>query len=144
MTLRSLLLFAALAAPVAAIARDTPVHLPLDEVVAASDGRLDGSVRFYLEGTHTPAVLDTLGEAISNRKTNAANKSDAEACRWVLLSTLLALQEEARARGANAVIGLSSYYKRRPYVDETKVECHAGAFMAGATLRGTYARVAAD
>jgi uncharacterized protein YbjQ (UPF0145 family) len=128
-----------------ALARDTVVLLPLADVIdeSYSRGQLDGSVRFYLDGEHTPAVLDTLGEAVSNRKTNAVNKSDSEACRWVTLSALIALQEEARGRGANAVIGIVSWYKRRTYSDAEKVECHAGTIMSGITLRGTYAKVAA-
>lgn len=128
-----------------AVARDTEVLLPLQDVTddSYSRGQLDGSVRFYLEGQSTPAVLDTYGEAVSNRKTNAVNKSDSEACRWVTLSALVALQEEAKGRGANAVIGIVSWYKRRTFADAEKVECHAGAIMAGVTLRGTYAKVAA-
>jgi uncharacterized protein YbjQ (UPF0145 family) len=138
----ALILFAACAAP--ASARDTPVHLVLADVVddANASGQLDGSVRFYLDGQHTPAVLDTFGEATSNRKTNAVNKSDAEACRWVALSALIALQQEARARGANAVIGITSQFKRRSFSDAEKFECNAGALMAGVAFRGTYATVA--
>lgn len=137
------LLCAAFAMPVTA--RDTTVYIPLDDVRDDSyaGGQLDGSVRFYLEGNPTPAVLDTLGEAITNKKTNALNKSDAEACRWVALSALIALQQEAKGRGANAVIGMTSYYKRRTYADADKIECHAGAIMSGVALRGTYAKVAA-
>jgi uncharacterized protein YbjQ (UPF0145 family) len=125
-------------------ARDTPVHLALADVVedATTRGQIDGSVRFFLEGQRTPAVLDTFGEATTNRKTNAFNKSDAEACRWVAFSALIALQEEAKARGANAVIGITSQFKNTRFSDADKFECRAGAIMAGVGLRGTYATVA--
>lgn len=129
-----------------AIARDTPVNLPLADVVeeGIANGQLDGSVRFYLEGQRTPAVLETFGDATSNRKTNAVGKSDAKACRWVALGALIALQNEARARGANAVIGLNSQFKRRSYTDPVKFQCNAGAIMAGVGFNGTYAKVAAN
>jgi uncharacterized protein YbjQ (UPF0145 family) len=140
--LSALLAILVVSVPVAA--RDTPVHLPLADVVedATARGQLDGSVRFFLEGQRTPAVLDTFGEATTNRKTNAFNKSDAEACRWVTFSALIALQEEARARGANAVIGITSQFKNARFSDAEKFECRAGAIMAGVGLRGTYATVA--
>ena len=126
--------------------RDTPVHLSLADVVekGVADGHLDGTVRFFLEGQRMPAVLDTFGEATSTRKTNAFGKSDAKACRWVALSALIALQNEARARGANAVISLSSHFKRRSFTDSEKFECNAGALMAGVAFRGTYAKLAAQ
>ena len=140
----SALVFLALCAP--ALARDTPVHLVLADVVdeAISSGKINGSVRFYLEGQRMPAVLDTFGAATSSRKTNAVGKSDAEACRWVAMSALIALHQEARARGANAVIGLTSEFKRRSFVDAEKFECNAGAIMAGVGFRGTYAKLAAQ
>ena len=145
--MKSKLLFALVimlvgAAPV--WARDTVLHLPVDQVLAESysGGHLDGSVRFYLAGQHTPAVLETLGEAITNRKTNGVGKSDEESCQWVMLSALVALQKAAQARGANAVIGITSYYKKREYADTEKFECHAGNIMSGVALRGTYAEVA--
>ena len=125
-------------------ARDSVLHLPADLVLdeSYSGGDLDGSVRFYLSGQRTPAVLETLGEAITNRKTNGVGKSDEESCQWVMLSALVALQQAAKARGANAVIGITSYYKKREYSDPEKFECHAGNIMSGVALRGTYAKVA--
>ena len=89
-----------------ASARDTRVEQSLQELVssqAAKDAGIDGSVRFYLAGQPV-SVQQRLGEDVTNKKTNAANKSDAEACRWVALSALRALQDGARSRGANAVV----------------------------------------
>ena len=90
-------------------ARDTVLHLDIQPVMepAYSEGRLDGSVRFFLEGQAAPMVAKEFGEAISSRKTNAFGKSDATACKWAMLSALLALQAEAKARGANAVVGIT-------------------------------------
>ena len=76
-------------------ARETRLELSLQELVnspAAREAGIDGSVRFYLAG-QSVAVQQRFGEDVANRKTNAANKSDEEACRWVALSTLRALQD---------------------------------------------------
>ncbi len=125
-------------------ARDTVLHLPVEQVLddSYSGGHLDGSVRFYMAGQSTPTVIKELGEGISNRKTNGVGKSDEESCQWVMLSALVALQQSAKARGANAVIGITSYYKKREYSDPENYECHAGNIMSGVALRGTYAKVA--
>lgn len=124
-------------------ARDTVLRLDLQPVLepAYSGGRLDGSVRFFLEGQTAPTVVKDFGEAITSRKTNAFGKSDATACKWAMLSALLALQAEAKARGANAVVGITSFYDRKTWSSDTKYECHAGGLMAGVALKGVYATV---
>lgn len=139
----TVLLLFALAAPGLAMARDTTLQLPVAEVLdpAYHQGKLDGSVRFYFAGQSTPALISQHGEGVANRKTNAVNKSDAEACRWVALTALVALQEAARKRGANAVVGITSYFKRNEFKSASQYECHAGALMAGVALKGTYAKV---
>lgn len=137
-------LAALLAAP-AAHARETRVELPLQELVASADAKaagIDGSVRFYLAGQKTPKVASNMGEDVTNKKTNAANKSDEQACRWVALSALKALQDGAKSRGANAVVDIVSYYKRNEFKSASNYECYAGSILAGVALKGTYAKVA--
>ena len=137
-------LAALLAAPVAN-ARETRVELPLQELVASADAKaagIDGSVRFYLAGQKTPKVASKMGEDVTNKKTNAANKSDEQACRWVALSALKALQDGAKSRGANAVVDMVSYYKKNEFKSASNYECYAGSILAGVALKGTYAKVA--
>lgn len=124
-------------------ARETRHELPLQELLNSEEARaagIDGSVRFYLAGQN-PGVVTRMDEGVSNRKTNAAGKSDETACRWVALSVLKAFQESAKSRGANAVVDMVSWYKKREFRSSTNYECHAGAFVAGVTLKGTYAKV---
>lgn len=133
-----------LSAPVAH-ARETRVELPLQELVASPEAKaagIDGSVRFFLAGQKTPKVSSRMGEDVTNKKTNAANKSDEEACRWVALSALKALQDGARSRGANAVVDIVSYYKKNEFKSASNYECYAGTILAGVALKGTYAKVA--
>ncbi len=134
---------ALLAVASTAQARDTRVEQSLRELVssqAARDAGIDGSVRFYLAGEKVN-VQQRFGEDVTNKKTNAANKSDEEACRWVALSALRALQDGAKSRNANAVVDIVSYYKKNEFKSATNYECYAGTLMAGVALKGTYARV---
>ena len=127
-----------------AFARETRVEQSLADLVnsqEAKDAGIDGSVKFYLAGQNHPAVLQSFGSDVSNRKTNAANKSDAEACRWVTLSVLKALQDGAKAKGANAVVDVVSFYKSNEFSSPNNYECYAGAILAGMALKGTYAKV---
>ena len=130
-------------AAVPAFAADTRVELPLQDLIDSPEAKaagIDGSVRFYLAG-QSVAVQQRFGEDVANRKTNAANKSDEEACRWVALSTLRALQDGAKRRGANAVVDITSYYKKNEFRSASNYECYAGTFVAGVALKGTYAKV---
>ena len=134
---------ALLAVASTAQARDTRVEQSLRELVssqAARDAGIDGSVRFDLAGEKVN-VQQRLGEDVTNKKTNAANKSDEEACRWVALSALRALQDGAKSRNANAVVDIVSYYKKNEFKSTTNYECYAGAILAGVALKGTYAKV---
>jgi len=134
---------ALLALTTTASARETRVEQSLRELVssqAAKDAGIDGSVRFYLAG-QSVNVQQRLGEDVTNKKTNAANKSDEEACRWVALSALRALQDGAKSRGANAVVDIVSYYKKNEFKSPNSYECYAGAILAGVALKGTYAKV---
>ena len=127
----------------AVMARDTVLEQPLQALLEsrqARDAGIDGSVKFYLAGRPVPA-LQRLGEVVANRKTNALNKSDENACRWVALSVLKALQAGVRSHGANAVVDIVSYYRKQEVTSPEDYECHAGAIMAGVALKGRYAKL---
>ena len=133
----------ALMAATAAQARDDTVMLPLADVVqmGLDQGKLDGSVKFYLSGAPTPRVSARLGDDSANKKTNGVGKDDATACNWAALSALVAFEASAKKKGANAVVDLHSFYKKNPNKDPVNYECHAGNIMTGVALKGTYARV---
>ena len=132
------------AASFSAAAADKVLHLDVKDVLDASfsSGKLDGSVNFYFAGQSTPKVLKTLEEDVTNKKSNAFGKSKENACKWVMLSALMALQEGAKARGANAVTGIVSYYKKVEYKSASQYECHAGSMISGVALKGRYAKLA--
>ena len=140
MTKRPLLVLALWAlgviiAPVAQ-ARDSVLHLPIKDVLENPEykTRLGSGVALYFGSQD--AAGQSLGEYVTNKKTNAFGKSDEKSCQWAMLSALLELVERARKEGANAVVNISSYYKRIDFVSDTEYECHAGGVIAGVTLKG--------
>ncbi|HSV34496.1 MAG TPA: excinuclease ATPase subunit [Ramlibacter sp.] len=144
-TILSTLLATGLAlAALPCLAADTEYHLPFAELLESADAKqkLDGSVRFYLQGQKTPKVLEKQGDDVSNKKTNAFGKQAQATCQWAALSALIALQDKAKRVGANAVVNIVSFYKRDPFVSATEYECHVGNLMTGVALKGTMAKVA--
>lgn len=137
-TFFSLLVMASLIISGPALSRDTKHLLSIEQAMASEDfqDRLDPSIGFYFADQAHPPVKESKGNFVSNKKTNAFNKSDEEACQWVLLSALLSFQDRVRAEGGNAVVNLESYYKKNTYRSDTQYECHAGAIIAGVALRG--------
>lgn len=124
-------------------ARDTILNIPLADVLAMPEaqGKLDGSVKFFLSGAATPKVEKTFASDTANPKTNGFNKSDEFACKWAALSALISFQSSAKRYGANAVIDVVSYYKKNEAKSDTTIQCHAGTFVVGLALKGTYAKV---
>lgn len=120
-----------------AFARDTKYVLKIADVLSMPEaaGRLDANIGLYF-GKQPGPTGERRGEVVANPKTNSTNKSDEDACRWVMLSALMDLQKRARAMGATAVVGIESYYKKAPFSSETEFECHAGGFLTGVALRG--------
>ena len=142
--LTSLAMATTMAAVMPAQARDTKHLLPISEGIAANDGeeRLNGTVKFYFGNQDHPKVLTKLGSDFTNRKTNAFGKSDERACNWAFLSALVQLEKRAGELGANAVVNITSYYKRNVFSSATEFECHAGAIMAGVALKGDFVKIA--
>ncbi|MCS3506504.1 excinuclease [Achromobacter sp. JUb104] len=125
-----------------AVAADRTVFLPLQPAIdaALAAGKIDGSVKFYLAGTGPKGQVLEAG-VVTNRKTNAFAKKDADACLWVAQSAVIALHEAAKKANANAVTNIVSYYRKNEYSSKTDYECHAGAVVAGVALRGNLARL---
>jgi uncharacterized protein YbjQ (UPF0145 family) len=131
------LLFATLALP--ATARDDRLSLSIAEALAtpAAESKIDKSIPLYFGDQKHPATSKKLGEWSTNKKTNALNKSDKEACDWTFLSAVLELQERARKEGGNAVINIKSNYKNQLTSSDTEYRCGVGAVVSGVALKGT-------
>ncbi|WP_168794927.1 excinuclease ABC subunit A [Paraburkholderia aromaticivorans] len=136
------LLFAALIASFAtlsaapAFARDTVSYFPVDQALQSEPGKVSEDIPLYFAGQRHPAVVKTMGEFATNKKTNAFGKSDLQACQHVFLSAVIELQERARKEGGNAVINIKSNYKNELRESATEYTCGAGAVVAGVALTG--------
>lgn len=121
-----------------AFARDTKVMLNIEEIMQTADyqDKLDPEIKFYFGDQPYGEIQRSYGTYVTNKKTNAFNKGDHEACRWVTLTALLTLQERAKREGGNAIVDITSYYKKRTLKSDIDIECHAGTFIAGTALRG--------
>lgn len=131
--------FLTLAFAAALQARDSKLMVSLEKTMNSAEYKekmKDSKVRFYFGQGKGPQG-DSLGSTVSNRKTNALNKSDEQACQWVFLTCMLALRAKAESEGADAVVDIESYYKKSPNPSDSAFECHAGATVAGVALRGT-------
>ncbi|MDH3974198.1 MAG: hypothetical protein OEV42_07950 [Deltaproteobacteria bacterium] len=120
-----------------AVARNTFHDLPVSEAVKSVRGKeklLD--IPFYMAGQRYPAVKKDLGVFESNKRTNALNKSDEEACRIAFLSAIISLQKRAQRMGADGVVDIRSITKHKRLVSARKYRCAAGDLMANVALTG--------
>ena len=113
-----------------AIARDDVQTFPIADVLnnPSYASRLAGVKFFFADQAH-PAVAQEFGEYQSNKKTNAFNKSDKEACEWAFLSALLSFHQRALAEGGDAVVGIFGYYKKQNFSSTTHFQCSLGGLM---------------
>lgn len=124
-------------------ARNDQNTYPLADALGtpAAQQKLDPGVRLFFGDQKHPKTTRTLGEWKTNKKTNAFNKSDKDACEWVFLSAALELQERARKEGGNAVVNIKSNLGNIERSSATEYHCANGALMAGVALKGTVVRL---
>ncbi|PMS19112.1 excinuclease ABC subunit A [Trinickia dabaoshanensis] len=119
-----------------AMARNSVDSYSVSTALESAEGKVDADIGLYFAGQKHPAVLKTLGEAATNKKTNAVGRSDEAACDHVFLSAVIALQKRAREMGGNAVVNIKSNYKDQLTESPTQFVCGAGAVIAGVALKG--------
>lgn len=132
--------FAALAMP--AGAADHLYQLTIANAMASpiAQRKLDNTVRYYFGDTKFPGHDESFGYYITNKKTNAVGRSDEVSCTRAFLSAMIELQTRAHQLGANAVINIHSYYKKKDVSSETQVECYSGLLMSGVALRAEFVK----
>jgi hypothetical protein len=121
-----------------AAARDEQRLYPIGQALksGAEQGKLDPGIRLFFGRQGHPVVTKVFGQWPTNKKTNAFAKPDQQACEWVFLSAVIALQQRARKVGGNAVINIVSNYRNIETSSESEYVCGAGALMAGVALKG--------
>ena len=143
--MKKLILMALVACSVLSVethARDDRLRFKLEPFLSSEKAKqalLDIPVFFAGQDHAEPKKV--WGQVSTSRKTNAFNKSDQEACEWVLLSALKVLQENAKRHGMNAVVNIRSNYKHIEFTSAEEFECGAGTFVAGVALKGDLAEL---
>lgn len=98
--------------------------------------KIDKGYTFKFGSAKHGAIAKNHGEFMTNKKTNAFNKTDEAACQWAFLSAMMSFQDRITNEGGNAVVNIRSYYKKGEFSSETEFECGNGAIMAGVTFLG--------
>eukprot|EP01030_Chromulinospumella_sphaerica_P026088 gene26088-26262_t len=101
--------------------------------------KLPEGVRFTFGDTPVE-VVQSLGEIHSNRASVKGNRTLSDACRWAMLGALKGLGEQAKAKGANAVIRLRSTIDDQPG-SATSFRCRASNSIVHVAVTGELAQV---
>ncbi len=128
-----------------AFARNDRINLDIKEAYKSLsiESQLSGVQMFFGDQTY-PGTDKEMSIIRTNRKTNAFNKSDRQACEWTFLSALLALKDSALSQGGNAVINIKSNYNNVEYSNPSEFQCGVGRIIAGVALIGQVVRLSAD
>jgi uncharacterized protein YbjQ (UPF0145 family) len=120
-------------------ARDDVIELPIAEALNTQDAKtkLGENIAFYFGDQAHATSIHNFSHIKTNKKTNAFNKTDTEACQWAFLSAMIALRDSALEKGGDAVIDIKSNYKNNLTSSTETFQCGAGNLMAGVALTGT-------
>ncbi|HKY08177.1 MAG TPA: excinuclease ATPase subunit, partial [Candidatus Binatia bacterium] len=118
--------------------------LSIAAALAATDvpDRPTGKVKFFFGDQATPAIATKLETYAATPKTGAMGKSDQRACHEALLWTLLALERRAQQKGADAVVNIVSFYRKREMSSATEFECRVGNVIVSVFLKGDLVKLA--
>jgi hypothetical protein len=118
-------------APSVSYARDDVGSYSVADALSTehAKNKLGSNVAFYFGDQAYSEPVKIIGEFSANKKTNAFNKSDIEACHWVFLSAMIALK-------GNAVVEIKSNYKNNLTSSNDTFQCGAGNIVAGVALTG--------
>ena len=124
-------------APMAAGARATFHDLDIKQAMDSDAGKskLLG-VPVHFAGQSYAKVASDMGVFTANRRTNAFNKSDEQACRIAFLSAVIALQSRDQKLDADAVVDIKSITKHRKLESAKQYRCAAGNVVANVVLTG--------
>jgi uncharacterized protein YbjQ (UPF0145 family) len=123
---------------VLAEAREDVQDFSIQDVLSqeAAKEKLSSNVKFFFGKESYPKPEQSLGTYRTNKKTNAFEKSEAEACNSAFLSAMVALEERALQEGGNAVVDIISNYDNNRTESTTTFKCGASKTMAGVALQG--------
>jgi hypothetical protein len=107
----------------------------------AALGKLDPGIRIFFGKESHPKVTKDFGVWKTNKKTSSFARPDKQACEWVFLSAIIALQKRAQKEGANAIINISSNYENIETSSESEYVCGSGGLISGVAFKGRAVRL---
>jgi uncharacterized protein YbjQ (UPF0145 family) len=123
--------------PMAAGARETIHDLDIKQAMNSDVGKAKlRDVPVHFAGQSHAEVASDMGVFTANRRTNAFNKSDEQACRIAFLSAVIALQSRAQKMGGDAVVDIKSITMHQNLESATQYRCAAGNVVANVVLTG--------
>ena len=124
--------------------RNVELMVPIADAMAANKAseRPTGAVKFFFATQKSPEIVKNLGSFLAAPRTGASGRSDQRACHEAFLWTLVHLEKRAQRVGANAVVNIVSYYKKKEMSSATEFECHVGNVIATVWLKGDLVKIA--
>ena len=118
--------------------RNIELTVPIADAMNATDvsDRPSGAVKFFFATQKAPEILKNLGSYLAAPRTGASGRSDQRACHEAFLWTLVALEKRAQRVGANAVVNIVSYYRKKERPSASEFECHVGNVIVTVWLKG--------
>ena len=122
-------------------AADDKYLFSIEQALNKHSNLVDPNIELYFATQPHGEIIESLGNFVTNKKTNARLKSPDTSCSWVFMSAILALQQRAVLQGGNAVVNIHSFYKKIEMFSEQRYECHDGKNVSGVALKGTVVRL---
>lgn len=116
------------------------IKRPIYEDLSSSRGQTVVNQNIPMYFTQGNVSGQNMGTYVSNKKTNAFNKTPEMSCQIAFLSAIKSLQQRAEQVGARAVVNIHSYYDKNVEFDPNYYRCNDGFLMSGVALRGTMVR----
>lgn len=135
----------------ASLALPTMAAIPRGDLYPISDilgskvlaPRMTPGIRHYF--ADQPAkVVSNLGEVSTMRKSGpkaSRKKPDPKGCARAMASAMIALGEQAKAKGGNAVVGVTTLYKHEVTASTTTYRCERGMQLVSVHMVGQAAVV---
>lgn len=124
-----------------ALARNDIYTLPLKPTLDSPEfaQQVGTSVAFVFGDQPTPG--EAIAEYVANEREHFHDRTEEVACRGTLLEALTEMRDRATSAGANAVVGIVSYFRKKTFSSPTDFECHAGSNGVFVSLKGTFVKL---
>jgi uncharacterized protein YbjQ (UPF0145 family) len=119
-------------------ARNDVYTLPLQQTLDSPEfvQRVGNSVAFVFGDQPTPG--GAIADYVANEREHFHDRTEEVACRATLIDALAEMRDRATSAGANAVVGIVSYFRKKTFSSRTEFECHAGSSGVFVSLKGTF------